>query len=103
MTVYFNSHNFTVRRLRPYGAAIQNYSATFTAYSGDFQPITGARVNEVNGRIGRSYEAWVDVDIDIKEGDQVDASGVRYSVKAVSVFEGAGLLDHKHLILERQN
>lgn len=103
MTIYFQSHQITIRRLRPFGAAKQNFSATYTAYNADIQPIEGQRVNDVGGRIGKTYEAFVDVSVDVREGDQIDdGSGVRYSVKAVSWYHGAGLLDHKHLILESQ-
>jgi hypothetical protein len=103
MTLFFASHEITIRRLRPYGAAKQNYSATFTAYYADIQPATDSRVQSVNGRPGATYEAWLDPNVPIKEGDQIDSQGKRYSVKAVSQFEGAGLLDHKHVILVSQN
>lgn len=102
MTVFFQSHEIEIRRLRSVGGGKTNFSATFTAYQADIQPIVGSRVNEVNGRIGRTYEAWVDVGVDIKEADQVDSGGKRYSVKSVSIYQGAGLLDHKYLILESQ-
>lgn len=102
MTLYFASHQIVIRRLRPFGAAKQNFSATYTAYAADIQPIEGARVNDVGGRIGKTYEAFVDATVDVREGDQIDANGYRYSVKAVSTYQGAGLLDHKHLILEQQ-
>lgn len=103
MTIFFQSHQITIRRLRPFGAAKQNFSATYTAYNADIQPIEGQRVNDVGGRIGKTYEAFVDATIDIREGDQIDdGSGVRYSVKAVSYYHGASLLDHKHLIIESQ-
>lgn len=103
MTMFFASHQITIRRLRSVGNRKTNYSATYTVYDADIQPIEGSRVNDVNGRIGATYEAWVDPEIDIKEGDQIDSGGTRYSVKAVSYYHGAGLLDHKHLILESRN
>lgn len=103
MTIYFNSHTITIRRLRPFGSAKQNFSATYTSYNADIQPLEGSRVNDVAGRIGKTYEAFVDASIEVREGDQIDdGSGVRYSVKSVTYFHGAGLLDHKHLILESQ-
>ena len=102
MTVFFPSHSIIIRRLRPYGAAKQNFSATYTGYSANIFPIQGARVNDVGGRIGKTYEAFVDATVDIREGDQIDSNNIRYSVKAVSLYQGAGLLDHKHLILETQ-
>lgn len=103
MTLFFKSHEITIRRLRPYGSAKQNFSATYTAYPADIQPIEGQRVTDVGGRIGKTYEAWVDSGVQVRKGDQIDAGGVRYSVKAVSHYQGAGLLDHKHLILESRN
>lgn len=103
MTVFFESHQITIRRLRPYGATKQNFSATFTAYTGDIQPIEGQRVNDVGGRVGRTYEGWLDSSSPVKEGDQIDSEGKRYSVKAISRYEGAGLLDHCHLILEARD
>lgn len=102
MTIYFASHTIEIRRLRPYGATIQNFSATFTAYSADIQPMDLARTNQINGRIGAMYECYLDSSVPIAEGDQIDANGKRYSVKAVSRFEN-GLLDHIQCILESQN
>lgn len=104
MTVFFQSHQITIRRLRRVGSSPKsNYSATYTVFNADIQPIEGTRVNEVGGRIGKTYEAWVDPEVNVKEGDQIDTGGSRYSVKAVSTYQGAGLLDHKHLILETLN
>lgn len=103
MTIFFASHSIVIRRLRPFGAAKQSFSATYTAYSADIQPLQGQRLNDAGGRIGKTYEAYVDSTIDIREGDQLDSGGVRYSVKAVMYYHGAGLLDHKQLIIESQN
>jgi hypothetical protein len=103
MTVFFPSHSITIRRLRNVGNGKSSYSATFTGYSADIQPIGADRVNSVGGRIGSSYEAWVDASVDIKEGDQLDSGGTRYSVRAVEYYHGAGLLDHKHLILSSES
>lgn len=100
--VFFPSHSIIIRRLRPYGAAKQNFSATGTVYPADIQPAAPGRVNDVGGRIGKTYMAWVDPDCIVKEGDQLDSGGVRYSVKAVSYYHGAGLLDSKELIIESQ-
>ena len=102
MTVFFASHQITIRRLRPFGSAKQNFSATYTVYGADLQPLEGQRANDAGGRIGKTYEAFVDPNIDVREGDQIDSNGYRYSVKAVSLYQGAGLLDHRHLILEQQ-
>lgn len=101
--IFFASHQITIRRLRPFGAAKQNFSATYTAYGADIQPLQGQRLNDVSGRIGRTYEAYIDPGIDVREGDQIDSCGKRYSVRAVIEFSGAGLLDHKSLIIEAQD
>jgi hypothetical protein len=104
MALFFASHEISIRRLRPFGAAIQNYSATFTSYQADIQPIGISRTNDIGGRIGALYDMWVDGSVPIKEGDQVDdGSGKRYSVKAVSRYEGSGLLEHIQVILESKN
>ena len=104
MTIYFPSHTITIRRERNFGGGIKfRFSATYTAYPADLQPLEETRVNLVDGRIGKTYEAWVDSGVDIKEGDQIVTSGKTYSVQAVSTFQGAGLLDHKSLILIQQD
>lgn len=99
MTVYFKSHQITIRRLKARGSGKTNFSATYTVYDADIQPVSPERINLFDGRIGLTYEAWVDSELDIKEGDQLDCDGTRYSVKGVSHYHGAGLLDHKYLIL----
>lgn len=103
MTVFFQSHQITIRRLRPFGSVKQNFSATFTAYPADIQPSGADRTEQGFGRIGSVYEAYVDVLNPVKEGDQIVSNGVTYSVRAVEKFHSAGLLDHKHLIIVSQN
>lgn len=79
-------------------------SATFTAYNVDIQPASPERVAEVDGRFGAIFTAYVDIDIDIKVGDQVKIdTGKTYGVKGVQIWQGAGLLDHKELVLESQD
>lgn len=101
--MFFNSHEITIRRLRKTSGYSSNYSATFTAYNADIQPADINRIGLVDGgRIGSVYEGWVDVGVQIKEGDQLDTNGQRFSVQSVNYYHGAGLLDHKHLILIAQ-
>jgi hypothetical protein len=57
----------------------------------------------VDGRFGATFTAYIDSSVDIKENDQVVSSGKRYSVKAVTHWDGAGLLSHKELILVSQD
>ena len=101
--MFFESHEITIRRLRKTSGYSSNYSATYTAYNADIQPADTDRVGMVDGgRIGTVYEAWVAPEVDVKEGDQIDANGQRFSVRAVNYYHGANLLDHKHLIIVAQ-
>lgn len=101
MTLFFASHEITVRRLRVFGNNKQNYSATFTAYPADIQPLDLSRSN-LDGRIGATFQAFIDAAIDVREGDQVVSGGYTYSVRGVNHYQGAGLLDHKELLLMKQ-
>lgn len=105
MNLYFPSHRIIIRRQRNKSGLRYGISATGTVQDLDLQPIEGERVNLVGGQIGKTYEGWLDSTIDVKEGDQIKITdtGKIFSVKAVSLYEGAGLLDHKHLILMSQD
>lgn len=109
MTLYFANHQITIYRNRR-KANTNRYalSATFTAYPSDIQPATQERTEFVQGRFGATYTAFVDATVDIKEGDQARVLGGTYngkvfSVKGVTHWEGAGLLDHIELVLVAQD
>lgn len=76
-------------------------SATFTAYNADIQPESRSeRLEMADGRFGTVWTAYIDEDVNIKEGDQViDGDGKKYSVKSVVKWQGAGLLSHQELTL----
>lgn len=105
MTLYFASHQIIIRRQRQKSGMRYGFSSTGTVQDIDLQPVQVERVNLLGGRIGKTYEAWIDASIDIKEGDQVKVTdtGKIFSVKAVSTYENASLLDHHHLILMSQD
>jgi len=105
MTIFFKSHQITIYRRRRIGSADRYaMSATFTAFNVDIQPASPERVAEVDGRFGAIFTAYVDVSVDIKAGDQVKIdTGKTYGVKGVQIWQGAGLLDHKELVLESQD
>lgn len=100
-TLYFPNSSITIYRRRRKGASDRYaMSATFTAYAADIQPSSPERLEMVQGRFGAVWDAYIDPTVEIKEGDQVvDESGKRYSVKGVNDWQGAGLLDHKELVL----
>lgn len=106
MTVFFTSDEIIIKRYRQTGSGINRLlSATFTTYEADIQPIAAERVDLFGGRVGKTYQAFVNPDTPVEEGDvvQVVDTGKRYAVKAVSTYEGAGLLDHRELILMAQD
>lgn len=103
--MFFSNLEITIYRSRRIGATNRYaMSATFTAYEADIQPASRERVEMVSGRFGAVFTAYIDASIDIHEGDQIlDNSGKRYSVKGVQIWQGAGLLDHKELVLVAQD
>lgn len=104
MNIFFRNHEITIMRPHLKGGIKYAYSATYTAYEADIQPMQTERVIQAGGRIGKVYDAFIDSTVDIKEGDKVKTeNGKQYTVKAVSTFEGAGLLDHTQLIIESQD
>ena len=104
MTIFFRNHQITILRARNTSSIKYSYSATYTAYNADIQPQNGERVIQTGGRVGKSYDAFIDATVNIKEGDIVKTEdGKRYAIKAISTFEGAGLLDHTQLMIEAQD
>jgi len=104
MVLFFKNHQITIMRPHSKGGIKYAYSATFTAYNTDIQPLQAERVMQMGGRIGKLYDAFIDATVDIKEGDRVVTEGNKqYVVKAVSKFSGAGLLDHIQLLIESQD
>lgn len=101
MTIFFASHEITIYRTRrKTGTDRYALSATLTNYYADIQPASIERTQAIEGRFGAVWDAFVDPSVDIKEGDQVvDGDGKRYSVKGISHWQNAGLLDHKELTL----
>lgn len=106
--IFFKSHEITILRNRSRGTDRWAFSATFTVYQSDIQPVPAERVELYQGRIGKTYTAYVDPEVDVKEGDQIRAENIegrvtKYSVKAVSTYHGAGLLDYRELIIMSQD
>lgn len=105
MTLFFANHQITIYRSRKVANKDQfGMSATGTVQSIDIQPASDARTEFVNGRIGATFTAFVSVDTDVKENDQiVTEDGKRYSVRGIAIWDGAGLLSHKELTLVAQD
>lgn len=105
MTLHFPNHSITIYRNRKVTGKDQfGMSATGTAAQIDIQPASDQRAEFVGGRVGATFIAFVEVDTDVKEGDQiVTEDGKRYSVRGVAIWDGAGLLSHKELTLVSQD
>jgi len=104
--IFFNQSEITIYRRRKKGSSDRYaMSATFTAYNADIQPASSERIEEVGGRFGALFTAFVDANVDIKEGDQVKIIGTNktFGVKGVQKWQGAGLLDHIELVLESRD
>lgn len=102
MTLFFPSHSIIIKRFKNRGGIRFAASATYTAALADIQPTGGVREN-ASSRIGKTYEAWVDPEVNVLESDLIVSNGKTYAVKSVSSWQGAGLLDHKYLIIEAQD
>lgn len=102
MTIFFPSHSIIIKRFKNRSGIRFAASATYTAALADIQA-TGAVRDSGSGRIGKTYEAWVDPEVDVLESDLIVSAGKTYAVKSVSNWQGAGLLDHKYLIIEAQD
>jgi hypothetical protein len=103
-TLYFPSDQIQIyRQRRISGTDRYSVSATYTAYKADIQPASPERTQMFSGRFGQVFTAFVEVNVDIKEGDQVQTANKRYSVKGVQKWQGAGLLDHIELVLVAQD
>lgn len=109
MTLFFANHQIQIYRRRRKGTSDRYaLSATYTAYSADIQPMSPDRAQFVEGRFGATFDAYVDTSANVKESDQVHILGGTYngkvfSVKGVEHWEGAGLLDHTHIVLVAQD
>ncbi len=106
MTLYFPNNSIQIYRKRRIGTAHRfSISATGTVWQSDIQPASQTRQESISGRFGAVFTAFVEVDCDVKEGDQIHVIGDTkvYSVKGVSIWRGAGLLDHKELLLTSED
>lgn len=101
MTLFFQNHDITIYRQRRIGSTNRfSVSATLTSYQADIQPASLERAAMIDGRYGAAFVAYVDVDVDIKENDQIRTEdGKKYGVRGVEKWDNAGLLDHKMLSL----
>ncbi len=100
MTIFFSSHEIQIYRHRRKGTTHRyGMSTTGTVWNADIQPASPQRTESIQGRFGAVFTGFVDVECDVKEGDQLKVGTKTYGVKGVGVWRGAGLLDHKELLL----
>lgn len=105
MTIHFPTSSIEIFRKRRIGVTNRwSMSATLTAYNADIQPATTDRVSNEGSRYGTLWTAFVDVSVDIREGDEIhliDTDKV-YSVKGIVKWDGS-LQSHKELTLVSQD
>lgn len=102
MTIFFNSHDIQLYRRKRKGSTNRfAMSATLTVFDADLQPSGAERVEMFGGKYGQVYDTYMDVSIDVKEGDQMldTATGKRYSVKGITKWEGFGALDYNEIVI----
>lgn len=103
-TLFFPSNSIQIyRRQRITNTDRWVVSATYTSVPADIQPATKERLEMFDGRFGQMFTAFVDITVDVKEGDQIVSSGKKYSVKGVQKWQGAGLLDYIELVIIAQD
>lgn len=109
-SLFFTNHTIQIYRNRRIGTANRfTMSATGTVHLADITPASLERTEFENQAIGKTYIGYVEVDVDIKEGDEVtivdssDLNTKRYSVKGVSHWAGFGIVDCKELTLVSQD
>src|SRR6187549_3105245 len=101
-TLFFPSDEITIyRRRQKAGTNRFDMSATYTAVPADIQPASKERLEMYGGKIGSLFTTYLDLAVDIREGDQVVVTdtGKRYSVRGVQKWQGAGLLDYTEVVL----
>lgn len=100
-SLYFSNAQITIRRNRRInGTDRYTMSATFTAYRATIEPLAPERQEYAPAAPGHNFTGFVDVNVEIKENDEILTSdGKTYLVQGVNTWQGAGLLDHKELIL----
>lgn len=109
-TLFFTNHDIQIYRNRRIGSNNRyTMSATGTVVPADITPASLERTEFENSAIGKTYIGYVDVDLNIKESDEVvvtdttDLNTKRFSVKSVSRWEGFGIVDCKELTLVSQD
>lgn len=106
MGLFFTNHQIQIYRNRRIGSNDRyTMSATGTVNPADITPASLERTVFENSAVGKTYIAYLEVNVDVKESDQitvVDSSSQnakRYSVKSVSTWQGFGIVDCKELVL----
>jgi len=104
--LFFNNFEISIYRNRQIGSNNRfTMSATGTVHPIDITPASLERTEFENTAIGKTYIAYVDESVDIKEGDEVVtlSNSKRYSVKSVSLWTGFGIVDTKELTIVSQD
>lgn len=98
----FFDQDVVVARLRNDGSIGENYHSTATVEA-HVQSLDDREANLLNIQTGRAFQAWFDVDTDIKEGDRIrDEAGKEYDIQEVTKWT-YGTNQHLHVIMTEYN
>lgn len=77
--------------------------STVTGAVGHIQPLDSERTRLIGGVYGKTYRIFVDLDVDIQEGDKLrDDDSVYYIVKKGGVTKRSfGSIDYQEIIIEK--
>lgn len=94
---YFNKA-IRILRLKADSNFLEHHSATGTT-DAQIQRLAANEASEQYGVFGANYRAWVDIGIDIREGDRVrDPDNNFYEVIAV-IIEGQNIAMNEHQLI----
>lgn len=100
---YYNKR-VVIKKLKSAGGYKRTFAATSTI-DAHLQRIDDSDLQQIYGVNKVSHKGWIDISIDIKEGDIIiDQDGNQYDVIGVSNRgEEIAMNEHKELLLNRYN
>lgn len=77
--------------------------STVTSIGGHIQPLDAEKLSLVDGVYGKTFRIWVDLDVDIQEGDKLkDDDGNYYKVRKGGVSPRSfGSISYQEVLIEK--
>ena len=99
--VNLRTKEITISRLQTVSGTMKKSMTTVTADYANIQPASTKKSLEVTGAVGKLYELYVDVNLDIQDGDRIkDDDGIEYEITAggVNNFDFGLMVQHKEVL-----